>query len=122
MTKFEIKTDSFEFRFYTRTRDELPAMTAAEILETYQSGDTRITSNSLDPETVGSFDSLEDAKKAFARFYANYGRTAARRADIGYNLAGELAWIEENEFDDDGEFIQGGVVYDYSAEPYEPEE
>jgi hypothetical protein len=30
-----------------------------------------------------------------------------------------VAWIEENEYDDDGEFDQGGVTYDVSAEAYE---
>ena len=120
MNKFEIKTDSFEFRFGT-SRDSIPAMSAAEIFETYQIGDTTITSNSLDPDRVASFDTLEEARAAFAKNFADYGRTRAERGRVFWLLRGELAWIEENEYTEDGDFDQGGVTYDVSAEAYEPE-
>lgn len=115
MIKYEIKTDTFEFRFGT-SKNSIPSMTAEEVFEEYQSGSSNC------PELVGSFDSLEDAEKAFSRFYANYGRTWAERGFCFWLLRGDVAWIEENEYDDDGEFDQGGVTYDVSAEAYEAEE
>lgn len=121
MTKFEIKTDSFEFRF-GRSRESVPAMSADEIFDTYLSCDDRITSNSLDPVLEASFDSLEEAKSEFAKNYANYGCTRLEHGSVLWLLCGELAWIESNEYDDDGEFDQGGETFAVSAEAYEPEE
>ena len=115
MIKYEIKTDRFEFRFGTSKRS-VPTLSAEEVFEEYQrQGETC-------PQIEGSFDSLEDARKAFTRTYANYGRTWAERGFCFWLLLGYLAWIEENEYDDDGEFYQGDVTYDVSAMRYEAEE
>ena len=117
MTKFEIKTDSFEFRMGKR-KSEIPSMSADEIMDTYFSCDTNITSNSLDPESRESFDSRDDAVEFFRNNYANYGSTKLEHGNTQYLLRGEIAWIEENEYDEDGEFDQGGAVIEFSAAPY----
>ena len=117
MTKFEIKTDSFEFRMGTR-RSAIPSMSADEIMDTYFSCDDRITSNSLDPEQRESFCDENEAREFFKANYGNYGRTSLEHGNTQYLLRGEIAWIEENEYDEDGEFDQGGAVIEFSAEPY----
>ena len=114
-TRFEIKTDNFEFRFGT-SADSIPAMTADEVFNEYLSGGAN------DPTLEVSFDTSEEAKAEFNRNYANYGRAHAERGYTFYLLRGEVAWIEENEYDEDGEFVQGGITYDFSAESYEPGE
>lgn len=120
MPKFEIRTDHFEFRMGSM-RDRIPAMSAEEILATHLSCDDRITSNGIDPTIEASFDTLEEARAEFTRNYGRYGFTSLDRAGTGYLLSGSLAWIEENEYDDNGDFDQGGATYDVSAQPYEPE-
>lgn len=114
MIKYEIKTDSFEFRF---TRPA-PSMTAREVFYTYTEGDPRIASNSCDPVTVASFDTLSEAQAAFAAKYANYGKTRSNRNGAFYLLTGDLAWIEENAYDGD-DFDCNCGTHDVSAEAWE---
>lgn len=112
MTKYEIKTDAFEFRMgYGR----IPAMSGDEIYDTYMSG------GFLNPKTECSFDTLDEAKAAFAEKFSGYGHTELVRGSAGYLLIGRMAWIEENEYDDDGEFDHGGDIWQFSAAPYDPE-
>lgn len=118
---FGIRTDHFELRMGSR-RDRIPSMSAEEILDTHLSCDDRITSNSIDPTIEASFDTLEEARAEFALNYERYGCTDLRRASCGYILTGRLAWIEENQYDENGDFDQGGETYDLSAQPYEAEE
>ena len=112
MTKFEIKTDSFEFRFGTY-KDSIPEMTAQEIFDSYLDG----TCN--DPTLKESFNTIEEAKAEFNKNYANYGRTRAEKGNVFWLLLGDVAWIEEVEYDEDGEFDQYICTYDISAEGYE---
>lgn len=121
MTKYEIYTDSFEFRMGTR-ESNIPSMSADEIFDTYMSCDTRITSNSLDPEMRESFEDESEAVAFFNAHYANYGRTSLEHGNSEYLLRGEIAWVERNEYDEDGEFDQGGDVVAISAEAFEPDE
>lgn len=118
MKKIEIMTDTFEARFGT-SKASIPAMSAEEIFGSYISGGF---SNSNDPQRVSSYDTEAEARAEFSRHYADYGRTRAEAGSPFWLLTGELAWIEENEYDDDGEFDQGGDVLDWSAEGYEKEE
>ena len=111
MTKFEIRTDSFQFRFGTY-RDSIPEMTAQEVFDEY------LTGSANDPEWKESFDTLEEARECFRRYYANYGSAYAEKGNTFWILRGDVAWIEENEYDEDGEFDQGGEIYDLSAAPY----
>jgi hypothetical protein len=115
MTKYEIKTDSFEFSF-GKYKASIPSASEDQIFEWYMEGMAN------DAKTRESFDTLEEAQAEFKKYYANYGSTRAVAGWTNWLLCGELAWIEENEYDDDGEFIQGGGFYDVSAAPYEKEE
>lgn len=121
MIKYEIKTDSFEFRMGTR-KSAILAMSADEILDTYFSCDTRITSNSLDPEQRESFTDEAEAVAFFKANYSDYGKTTLEHGNTQYLLRGDLAWLEENEYDEDGEFDHGGAVLELSAEAFTPEE
>lgn len=121
MTKYDIKTDTFEFRF--RRGLPIPAMSGSEILETYLSCDDRITSNSIAPALEASFDSEEEAREAFRAGFAGYGATRRERSFAGLPLlTGTIAFIERNEYDEDGEFDQGGEILDYSAEAFSLDE
>ena len=114
MTKFEIKTDSFEFRFGT-SKHSIPAMTADEVFDTYQ------IESANDPTLEASFDTLEEAQAEFSKHSSGYGTTYAEKGFTFWLLRGKVAWIEENEYDENGEFNQGGSVVEFSAEGYEEE-
>lgn len=118
MTKYEILTDSFEFHFGT-SATKIPSFTADEIFDTYMSCDTRITSNSLDPEHAASFDTAEEALAEFRAHYADYGTTRLEKGNVIYLLCGRLAWVEQNDYNDDGDLIDCYGVLALSAEPYE---
>ena len=115
MTKYEIRTDRFEFRF-VKFKDSIPAATADEIFAWY------MEESAADPTVQASFDTLEEAREEFKKHYADYGTTRAEKSMVWWLIVGDLAWIEGNEYDDDGEFIQGGECYDVSVAPYEKEE
>lgn len=115
MTKYEIKTDNFEFRFGT-SKDSIPQMSGAEVFENYLNGSAN------DPHLDASYNTFEEAQAEFSKYYANYARTRAEKGNTFWFLRGEVAWIEENEYDEDSEFDQGGDVWVYLTEPYEVEE
>lgn len=115
MTKYEIKTDRFEFRF-GKSKDSVPAMSAGEIFDEYLNLDGNC------PELKASYDTLEDARAAFVKHYANYGTTYAQASNVFWLLLGDVAWIEENEYNEYGEFEQGSDIHDFSAEAYVPAE
>lgn len=114
-TRFEIRTDSFEFRFGT-SKNSVPAMTADEVFDAYQ------MDSANDPTLESSFDTLEEAQAEFSKHFSTYGSTYAEKGFTFWLLRGRVAWIEENEYDEDGEFDQGGCTYDVSAEAYNVEE
>lgn len=118
MIKYEIYTDSFEFRMGTN-KERIPNMSANDIFDTYMSCDTRITSNSLDPCLCGVFDS-EDAAQAAWSAYKDWGRTCLEKGQTQWLIRGDVAWMESAEYNGDD--------YDYSidylcisAEPYAKE-
>lgn len=111
MIKYEIKTDDFEFRFGT-SKDSIPEMSASEVFDFYMDG----TCN--DPHLEASFNTLEEAQADFSKHYSNYGRTHAEKSNTFWLLCGEVAWIEENEYDEDDEFFQMCGTHDVSAESY----
>ena len=115
MTQYEIRTDHFEFRF-GKHKGSIPAATGDMIFAWYMEetlGDSRV---------VGSFDTLDEAREEFKKHYANYGSTRAQKGMVWWLLVGDLAWIEENTYTEDGDFDYGGEVYDVSAQAYDPEE
>ncbi len=115
MTRFEIMTDRFEFRF-GKSIESIPAMDAGAVFSAYQ------MESASEPTLEASFATQEEAEKEFARNYAEYGSTSAKKGFVFWLLCGRVAWLEENEYDDDGEFDQGGAVLAWSAEGYEKEE
>lgn len=112
--KFEIRTDHFEFHF-GKYKGSIPTISDEEIFDWYQR-------SCCDPVTVEEYDTLEEAKEAFKESYSDYGHTRAEKGNAFWFLVGDLAWIEENIFTDDGDFDQGGWTYDFSAVGYEKEE
>lgn len=115
MTKYEVFTDTFEFRFGTY-KGSIPSMTVGEVWMEYN------CQSCNDPVRVASFDTLEDALAFFRENYDDYGRTWAEKGCVFWLLRGQVAWIDGNEYDEDGNFVDGGVLYECSAEPYEKEE
>lgn len=115
MTQYEIRIDHFEFRF-DKCKASIPAATEDDIFAWYQE------ESANDPTVRASYDTLEEAQDAFKKEYADYGRTYPQKGIVWWLLVGELAWIEENTYTDDGDFDYGGEVYDVSAEAYEPED
>lgn len=108
MKKFEIMTDRFEVRFSTPPKSQ----SAQDVWELYES-----TLNEAKLEA--SFDTLEEAKAEFQKRWANHGSTRMEKGyAYGWLLLGDVAYIVENEYDEDGEFDHGGDVWEYSAAPY----
>ena len=111
MTKYEIKTDSFEF---SNSRESWPSQTADDIIDLYHSP---YEYNS--PKLEASFESLDEAKAEFESNYRNYGSTREVVGWAGMHLLiGEIAFLEKNAYDEDGEFDQGGDWIAWSVEPY----
>lgn len=115
MTKYEVFTDTFEFRFGTY-KGSIPSMTGSDVWMEYN-----YRANN-DPFLAGSFDTLEEALAFFRHYYADYGETHAEKGNVFWLLRGRVAWIDRNEYDEDGNFVDGGDLYERSAEPYVKEE
>lgn len=115
MKKYEIRTGHFEFQF-GKSKDSIPAATADEIFGWYTEETV------ADPTIRASFDTLGEALEEFKKYYADYGRTYPQKGMVWWLLVGDLAWIEENTYTEDGDFDQGGDVYDISAQAYEPKD
>lgn len=96
-------------------------MSADEIFDAYQSCDGRITSNFLEPRLCGSYATLEEAQAAL-RDGGYSAETRLQKGQAEWLLTGELVWIEENEYDAEGDFDQQLAIHDVLAEPYDPEE
>ena len=111
MTKYEIRTDRFEF---SNSKKSWTSQTADDIINLYHNP---YECNS--PKLEASFESLEEAKAEFESHYRNYGNTREMTGWAGTHLlVGEIAFLEENEYDEDGEFDQGGNWINWSVEPY----
>ena len=106
MIKYTVYTDSFEIRLRTKEA----TLSAGDVFTAYmEQGDHS-------PRPVAVFDTEEQAvaamKKALVRTDCDssfYG---------GYLLTGVLAYVEQAEYDEDGEFIQGGDICEYAAKGY----
>lgn len=112
MTRFDLFTDNYEFRF-GRTKDSISAMSADDIMNAYQA------ESANDPHLVASYDTEEEARAALAEMS---GSTRPQASNVFWLLCGSVAWIEENEYDADGEFVQNLSWVDWVAEPYQPDE
>lgn len=114
MKKYEIFTDRFEFRAGAKAR--LYAVTADEVFDDY------LATCDTCPKLESSFDNLSDAISEFNKNYRNWGRTWAEKGFVNWLLVGEVAYIQEMEYDENGDFDQGGDVIDFSAADYTPPE
>ena len=65
----------------------------------------------MEPELIGSFEDKEEAL-AELRKYESDIRTF--RTAIGTMYLVTEFYVEENTYDDDGDFIEGGDIWDYS--------
>ena len=110
MTKYEIKRDTFEFRFGTY-KDSIPAMSSKEIFDMY-------LSRTNYPEPLYSYDTEAEALACFDPMASTW----AEKGNVFWLLRGEVRYIEINEYDEDGEFDRGGDILVYAAEAYEKED
>lgn len=115
MTKYEIYTDTFEFRFGTY-KASIPEMTEGDILDEY------LWQSSICPKLESSFENLDMATAFFRENYADYGKTWAEKGNCFWLLRGRLAWLEASHYDDDGEFDYGEGTICHSIEGYTEEE
>lgn len=106
MIKYDVYEENFEFRTDLRHT----SATAEQIWGWYQDADNR------DPQRIGSFDSIEEARAAL-RYIHPY--SAHQRGFAHWLVVGRLGWIEENEYDEDGEFDQSHRVWDVAVSSLE---
>lgn len=111
MTKYDLYTERFEFR----TERGLE-WTTQDIIDAYDREGNRF------PTLIAQADTLEEIIPLFEK-----ESRGARTDEVqGYCnrvfLTGEMYWVEENEYDDDGEFDQGGGWIKYRVIPYTKEE
>lgn len=111
MTKYEICTGSFEIRCGTKKNS----------IQDYNEWALFYEATDGEYEIVGSFDTEEDATAVFKENYEDYGRTWAEKGNVFWLLRGQVAWIEVNIYDENGEFDSGDGVIELSAEPYKGE-
>lgn len=111
MKKYEIYSDSFETRLSGRSEEAGVTLTEKDIYDLY--GMETFHDSSL----LESYDSKE---AALADFHAHYRKYATTTLESGasYNfLAATVVYVEENEYDEDGEYDSGHIL-EYAAEPF----
>ena len=108
MTKYEIMHDRFEFNDWT-SKYSFPTATAEQIFDWYMNLADRC------PNLVGSYATEEEAREAFQECR---GSTSVTDGWVHALLVGDVYWIEINEYDEAGEFDQGGNVIAFSADGY----
>lgn len=122
MTKYEIYTAAFELDIYSGREHYLPSMTAEEIFDEARKnigangGAFLEASFGAEAEAMAEIDRHSD-------YYS--GRTFHHKGgpDNAWTIiTGSVAWVEEVEYDDDGEYDQGLVVSYYAAPYSSPEE
>ena len=112
---YEIYTDTFEFRMGS-VKSKIPSMSPQEIF------DSHFDSGYVDPCMEVFFDNEKEAVEHWQKNYADYGLTWLERGNTQYLLRGEIAWMDEVQYYDDGEVDQTLDTIVFSAEPYEKEE
>lgn len=107
MTRYEIYTDRFEFS----SANSWASMTPDDIMDLYCLSPTC-------PHLEAGFDSLAEAKAAFDSGYRDYPSTRQNKGWAGtWLLNGTIAYLEENEYDEDGDLDQGSIL-EWAVEPY----
>lgn len=96
MKKYEVKKESIEIPYKKRKEIKEGVVT---------------TQDNRYPETIASFDTLEEAKKELAKYDSSIRELSGGAGK--YYLVEEY-YIEENEYDADNEWISGGDIWDFS--------
>lgn len=101
MTKYEIKKATREFKGY-KNRHKI------------REGCTVVAEGDIFDEIVKSFDSKDEALNALKAYTSTI------------DISGDLYevteyYVEENEYDEDGEWIDGGGIWEFSPLPEEVE-
>lgn len=96
MTKYEVKRDSTEVLYKDRKK-----IKEGIVLE----------SQNQDPETIASFDSIEDAKNELKKYESRIQKLSG---GVGSYYRVEEYYIEECTYDEDGEWLGGGDVWEFS--------
>lgn len=113
-TRYEIYEDVFEFRF-GKYKDSIPEMSASEVEQMY------FEQTSHEPFLVRSFDNAADAVQYFRENFSQHADTRAVKENVFWLLYGHIAYLEENQYDDDGWFDQGGAIWGTAVAGYEKE-
>ena len=96
MKKFELRKNSIEVSWKNR--------------KTIKEGITT-TQDDQYPEIVKSFDNLEDAKNELQKYKSNIRELSG---GVGKYYLIEEYYIEENTYDKDGEWLEGGDIWEFS--------
>ena len=114
MKRYEIMRARFEFDYPVKSQSKLPEYTTDEIFD-------EVMRKCYESDRLASLDNEIDAREMFAAYRNN--TTHAERTWTGWAIIGTCSWIEENEYDEDGEIVQTLSVLDYDAEPFtQPED
>lgn len=108
MFRYELKHDRFELRI-GKSENSIPTTTPDEVFDAYLAG----TANC--PETLNSFATDYEALQALSTCSPT---TSARPGVASGLLVGDLYYVELNEYDENGEFDQGGDILRFAAEGY----
>ena len=104
MKKFELFRDRFEERF-DELRDTIPTE-LDELLSWYDFSVNRRFGT--DPELVAQFDTEEEAREALSHYCCD---SVVQQGITWKLLIGVVYYVEENEYDVDGDFIDCGERY-----------
>lgn len=110
MIKYEIWTDSFEIRI--GRAENARSLTEREVFDEY------LEESANAPRLEKSFSSPEEAEAYFKAHFAKYGTSRSMRGTAGWLLIGQVAYLQADEYDEDGEYIQGGDILMTSSEAY----
>lgn len=118
MKRYDIITDHFEINLNDRRTTAYHAhlrngLTADEIFKLCTQADNG-------QRVIESCTSLDAARTALAKKWTHKSYTRYQSGHAGIPLlVGEYYAIEENDYDEDGEWIGVGDIWDYAVEPYE---
>lgn len=95
MKKYVLKKDSIEVKYKDR-KEIAPGVV--------------LSSDNQEPETIKLFDNKEDALKELQK----YKSSIAKHTYNGTIYVVEEYYVEENTYDEDGEWLEGGDVWEFS--------
>lgn len=102
MIKYELKRNEREVKYKDRKEIE-PGCTLAQADQ--------------EPEVIKEFTDKEEALEALKDYQSEVVKYEGVCGSI-YKVT--EYYVEENEYDEDGEFVEGGDVWDYSTMDFDP--